>query len=149
MILLTRLRLVEVLLSDLVSGLRLGLVSDLASDSASATSILEVCGWAIISVTDSSILNGEGRVASIESAETTRMASPCLIIFIFRFSVVTCLPVTTTGVLESTSSSTGRFLERIRTEIFSGSPGFGKSWSATVLMSVSISPSSILMTRVA
>ena len=43
----------------------------------------------------------------------------------------------------------GRDFGRIRTEIFSGSPGRGRSRSATVLMSVSISPSSMLMTRVA
>lgn len=53
------------------------------------------------------------------------------------------------GVSLASSTLASLFFLRIRTATFSALSGFGKSRSATVLISVSISPSSMLITRVA
>ena len=114
-----------------------------------AISIFFAREWTVILCAESSDLVVDVVVDSVDSTDCSVGLVSIGAETLAGVSTATFLPVTITWVLESTSSSTGRFLERMRTEIFSGSPGFGKSWSATVLMSVSISPSSILITRVA
>lgn len=110
-ILLTRLRFGEVLGVVLVS----------------AISIFFAREWTVILCAESSDLIVDVVVDSVDSTDCSVELASIGAEILAGVSTATFLPVTITWVLESTSSSTGRFLERMRTEIFSESPGFGKS----------------------